>query len=175
MNPARKLLTIASIASLGLSIASGVSAQTTETVEVGVEFVEPIAITENVRLNFGFIDVAFSNTDTMTIAPDSSLTDPGLLKVGGGAATAANLTVDATAGQQMDVFVDNVTDGADYDLSAFLCSYDGGADTTCDGPALTVTSVATATLLIGATIDGTGAGATAGNQDGSFDVTISYQ
>ena len=43
-----------------------------------------------------------------------------------------------------------------------------------DGAGMNVTSVASGALRVGVTLTGAG-GATAGNQDGTFDVTVAYQ
>ena len=163
----------AAIASL---VIAGAYAANPEPVVVEVTFVDPIDIVENNPLQFGLVDTSLAAGDTIAVGTDGSVTDSGAFSVGGTQA-AANLSVTAAASTPITILIDNLTNGADYTLSAFQCSYDGGADTACDGGGMNVTSAATATatLLVGATITGTGGSSAPGTQNGSFDVTITYQ
>jgi hypothetical protein len=171
--------TLAALSGAGLAslLSVGAYAANPETVVVEVTFVDPIDIVENNPLQFGLVDTSFANADTITVGTDGSVTDSGAFSVGGTQA-AANLSVTAATATPITIVVDNITNNTDYSLSAFQCSYDGGADTACDGAGMNTTSSTTATapLLIGATITGNGGNnATPGAQPGSFDVTITYQ
>lgn len=145
-----------------------------EPVVAEVEFVAPITITENNALQFGLVDVGMAASDTIVISPAGGVTDNGnnLLN---SAQAAADLTVAATAGQAINILVDNITNGTGYALGSFQCDYNGGADVGgCDGAGLDATAAASAALTIGATLTGNGL-ATVGQANGSFDVTVAYQ
>ena len=174
--PMKRTFAALSGAALAGLLIAGAHAANPEPVVVEVTFVDPIDIVENNPLQFGLVDTSFAVGDTIAVGTDGSVTDSGTFSVGGTQA-AANLTVTAAAATPITILIDNVSGGADYALSAFECSYDGGADTACDGAGMTTTSAATptATLLVGATITGNGGGAAAGTQNGSFDVTVTYQ
>ncbi len=155
-----------------LLLSAGLAAATTVTAPVRVTFVNPVAITEVNALQFGSLDQNLANLESVTVAPDSAVSDSAN-RVEGGSQTAANLTVTATPGQAITIHVDSVVPGAGYSLTAFRCNYDSGTDTACDGAGYSGTSVASGTLLVGATLTGDGT-ATAGVADGGFEVTVSY-
>ncbi len=144
-----------------------------ENVPAEATFVVPVSLVENNALQFGLLDVGFANTETIIIGTNDGLTDAGS-NVLGGAQAAADLTVTASAGQTITILVDTVVNGTGYALATFLCSYDGGADTACDGAGYTATSVASGVIEVGATMTGDGT-AVAGNADGSFNITVNYQ
>ncbi len=144
-----------------------------ENVVAEAEWVIPVSIVENNALQFGLLDVGMANLETIVIGTDDAYTDAGS-NVLGGPQAAADLTVTATAGHTITILVDTVVDGSAYALATFLCSYDGGADTACDGGGYTATSVASGVIEIGATMTGNGT-AVAGVDNGSFNLTINYQ
>ena len=144
-----------------------------ELVESTVTFVDPTGIGTLSDLQFGSLDRNLSDQESVTVAPDSTVTDPADRVVGGSQAP-ASLNVTATPGQAISILVDAVDSGAGYSLADFRCKYDAGSDTACDGPGYSEISVASGTLLVGVTLVGQG-NAVAGAADGSFDVTISYQ
>ncbi len=61
---------------VGLLFASGLSAANPETVAVRVTFVDPIAISDVNALQFGSLDRNLANFESVTVAPDSVVTDP---------------------------------------------------------------------------------------------------
>ena len=144
-----------------------------EPVVAEAEFVVPVSIVENNALQYGLLDVGLANLETVVIGTDDAVTDAGS-NVLGGSQAAAELAVTASAGFTITILVDTIVSGTGYALATFLCSYDGGADTACDGAGYTDTSVASGVIEIGATMTGDGT-AVAGNADGSFNVTINYQ
>ena len=144
-----------------------------ELVEATVTFVDPTGIGAVSDLQLGALDRNLSDQESVTVAPDSTLTDSADRVVGGSQAP-ASLNVTATPGQAISILVDAVDSGAGYSLADFRCKYDAGSDTACDGPGYSEISVASGTLLVGVTLVGQG-NAVAGAADGSFDVTISYQ
>jgi len=144
-----------------------------ELVEATVTFVDPTGIGAVSDLQFGALDRNLSGQESVTVAPDSTLTDSADRVVGGSQAP-ASLNVTATPGQAISILVDAVDSGVGYSLADFRCIYDAGSDTACDGPGYSEISVASGTLLVGVTLVGQG-NAVAGAADGSFDVTISYQ
>ncbi len=146
-----------------------------ESVVVNVDFVDPITVTEVAAMDFGLIDQNYAAAETIILATNSTTSGTGTARLLGGSKVAANLTVTATAAHALTILIDNVTSGSGYGLGTFTCDYDGGADTGgCDGGGLSATSVASATLLVGATMTGDGTAAV-GLANGSFDVTVSYQ
>lgn len=144
-----------------------------ELIEAKVTFVDPTGIGAVNDLQFGSLDRNLSDQESVTVAPDSTVTDLAGRVVGGSQAP-ASLNVTATPGQAISILVDAVDSGAGYSLADFRCKYDAGSDTACDGPGYSEISVASGTLLVGVTLVGQG-NAVAGASDGSFDVTISYQ
>ncbi len=165
------LLAILGSALIGVMLVTGADAANPEPVTVGMDFVDPVTITEVSALRFGLLDQVL-NTETIIIAPNSSVSGTGTGLILGGTQAAANLTVTASASLTLTILIDTIVDGTGYALSAFVCSYNGGADTACNS--LTPTAVASAALLIGATITGDNL-AVPGPANGSFNVTILYQ
>ena len=142
-----------------------------ENVVAQVTFADPVTIVEVNSLQFGIIDHVL-NTETIILGTDDSVGGTGSGFVLGGTQAAAELTIDAEASQTLTILIDGIVDGTGYALSAFVCKYNGGADTACNS--LTPTAVASAPLLIGATITGDNL-AVPGAANGSFNVTILYQ
>ncbi len=161
------------VAIMGLLIPAGLWAANPEPVAVRVTFVDPTAISEVNALQFGSLDQNLANLESVTVAPDSAVTDPAD-RVEGGLQAAASLTITTTPGKAITILVDAVVPGAGYSLADFRCNYNAGGDTACDGPGYSEISVGSGTLLVGVTLIGQG-DALAGAADGSFDVTISYQ
>ncbi len=161
------------VAVLALSLPAGLRAANPETVAVRVTFVEPISISEANALQFGSLDQNLADLESVTVAPDSTVTDPAN-RVEGGPQAAASLTVTATPGQAITIQVDSVDPGAGYSLSDFSCNYNSGPAAPCDGSGYSEISASSGTLNVGATLTGDGT-ATAGAADGSFDVTVTYQ
>ncbi len=167
----RSLLIVFGSAVIGLTPALG--QPVTESVTVDMAFLDPVTITENESLRFGLLDVNMANLETVVIAPNDFLTDAGG-NVLGGTQAAADLTVTATASQSITILVDNVGTATGYALGTWMCKYGAGSDTACDGAGYSETSVASAVLLVGATLTGNG-NAVAGADNTTFDVTVTYQ
>jgi len=168
------LLAILGSAVLGLAPTFVADAANPESVTVDMTFMDPITITETSPLKFGLLDVNMGNNQKVTVAPDDSVTDT-QNNVVGGTQAAANLTVTATASNSITILVDNVSSATGYVLEAWMCNYDSaGSDSACDGGGYSETSVASATLLIGARLKGNG-NAVAGADNSTFDVTVTYQ
>jgi hypothetical protein len=144
-----------------------------ELVEATVTFVEPTGIGAVNDLRFGSLDRKLTDQESVTVAPDSTVTDSADRVVGGSQAP-ASLNVTASPGQAITILVDAIDSGVGYSLAEFRCKYDAGSDTACDRPGYSEISVGSGTLLVGVTLVGQG-NAVAGAADGSFDVTISYQ
>lgn len=162
---------------LGLTIANVAVATNPEQVPVEVEWIAPVVIAENNALQFGLLDVGASVSDTVTINTDDTYSESAANTVVGGTQAAADLTVTVANSTPITILVDNIGSGTYYTLGTFLCSYESGADTACDS-AYDVTSSASSstgdTLEIGATLTVSGA-PSAGTDDTTFDVTITYQ
>jgi Domain of unknown function (DUF4402) len=155
-----------------LSLSLPLSADTPEPVVVNVQFVTAIAITEQNSLSYGLLDEAL-NTETIIIAPaDDNVSGTGTAFVLGGTQEAAEVTITATSGQAATILVDSVTPNTGYTLGTFMCTYNGGASTACDSN-MGVTTVASATVLIGATLTGNNA-AVDGVVNGSFEINMTY-
>lgn len=145
-----------------------------ESVTVAMDFIDPVAITEVNPLQYGYLDVALGNLETIVIVPDDTVIDL-FGRIVGGTQLAANLTVTATASLPITILVDNVSSATGYSLGTWLCNYDGAAvNSACDGSGYSETTVASATLRIGATLTGNG-NAVLGTDNSTFDVTVNYQ
>ena len=146
-----------------------------EPVVAEVEFADLVTLTEVTPLRYGVLDEALANAETVIISPDApaTVTDAGG-NVLGGTQAAADLTVTATASNTLSIQVGNITSNTGYTLGSFTCSYNDGANTACQAAPYTPTSIASATLLVGATLTGDG-NAVVGVFNGSFDVTVTYQ
>jgi hypothetical protein len=168
------LLVVFGSALIGLIPAIVADAANPEPVTVGMSFLDPVTITENASLRFGLLDVNMANLETIVIAPNDSVTDAGG-NVFGGTQGAADLTVTASASQSITILVDNVSTATGYTLGTWMCNYNAaGSNSACDGAGYSETSATSAVLLIGVTLTGNGA-AVAGNDDSTFDVTVTYQ
>lgn len=164
---------LASVGAIAALLMVNVAHAAFENIVAEAEFVAPVTIVENNALQFGLLDVNLANLETIVIGTDDALTDAGN-NVLGGSQAAAELTVTATVGHTITILVDNINSGTGYALATFLCSYDGGADTACDGAGYTVTSVASGIIEVGATMTGDGT-SEVGAQNGNFNLTINYQ
>lgn len=164
---------------VGLSLlgpANGIAApkeNTTVSVTATMSFIDPIVITENNPLQFGVLSVAMAANDSITIGTDDSLGGSTQLIINGNQA-AADLTVTSGSTASITIAVSAIVNGAGYNLHDFMCAYNSGPPTACDGIGFNVTSVASAPLKIGATLTGNGSDSV-GLAYGSFDVTINYQ
>ncbi len=150
------------------------------TVRVQVTFVDPVAISEVSALQFGSLSQHLADQESVTVASTGTVSDSAdrvmggaKIVVRGAPQVAANLTIKAVPRQSITILVDGASPAAGYSLTDFRCSYNGGSDTACDGEGYSETSVASGTLLIGATLTGDGAAMT-GAVDGSFEVTVIY-
>jgi len=165
---------------MALLLPAGSLAASSVTVRVQVTFVDPVAISEVSALRFGSLSQHLVDQESVTVASIGIVSDPADPFMGGAKTVvrgapqaAANLTVKAAPRQSITILVDGASPGAGYSLTDFRCSYNGGSDTTCDGAGYTETSVASGTLLVGATLMGDSTAA-AGAANGSFDVTVIY-
>jgi hypothetical protein len=171
----KKFLAILGSALMGLMLATAASAAP-ENVLAEVTFATAITIVENNPMQIGVLDVAMAVSDTVTINTDDSFSESASNVIGGTQA-AADLTITATESQPITISVGNVSAATNYALGTWMCNYDGaGSDSACFGGYSETTPAAstTATLLIGVTLTGNGA-AVAGNDDSTFDVTVTYQ
>ncbi len=169
-NFSKKVLAVAAIA--GLSLAATTAYAATLGVNANVTFVDTITITENNPLNFGLINTTMISGDTVAINTADAVSDSGG-RLAGGTQQSADLTITTTVGQSTNILVNNVVSGTGYGLGTWRCKYDTGAETTCDGAGMNVTSVASAVLKVGATLTGDGFDV-AGPANGSFDVVVAY-
>lgn len=169
----KTLLAILVCSIVGLVVGGSAEAENPESIVAQVVFVEPIGVSEVSALQFGFLEQTLADLDVVVIAPDGTVADTAS-RVVGGLQASAHLIVTATPSNAITIVIESITSGTGYALGKFVCNYDGGIDTACDGGGYSETSVASATLLIGATLTGDGL-AVAGAADGSFSVTVSYQ
>ncbi len=168
----KKVLAVIGSALMSLMIAN-VAYAAVQNIIAEVEFADPVSITVPVALQFGILDVGLLGSETIIIAPDSTVTGD-IARITGGTQAASSMTVTATPATPLSIQVGNITNNTGYTLGTFMCKYNGGTDTACQAAPYLLTSVASAPLLIGATLFGTGF-AGVGTFDGSFDVTVAYQ
>jgi len=169
------LLAAAGSALFGLMFVNVAFAEV-ESVTAEVEWTDPVGISApSPNLQFGLLDVNMGAAETVIISPDNpaTVTDASN-NITGGSQAAAEMTVTATAAQTLTIQVGNITNNTGYTLGSFVCSYNNGANTACQAAPYTPTSIASATLMVGATLTGDGAAAV-GVRNGSFDVTVLYQ
>ncbi len=169
----KRFAAILGLALTGTMLATGATAANPESVVAQVTFSDPITITEVSALQYGILDQAL-NTETIIIAPDSTVTGTGTGLILGGTQDAAELTIGAVVAQPITIVVGTIVSGAGYTLGTFMCNYNTGSDTACDGAGYSETSATSATLFVGATLTGDNT-AVPGAADGSFIVTITYQ
>ncbi len=167
------------VAVMALLLPAASLAASSVTVRVQVTFVDPVAISEVSALQFGSLSQHLADQESVTVA-STTMSDPAdqfmggaKIVVRGAPQAAANLTVKAAPRQSITILVDGASPGAGYSLTDFRCSYNGGSDTACDGEGYSETSVASGTLLVGATLTGDGTAMT-GAVDGTFEVTVIY-
>jgi hypothetical protein len=157
----------------GLLAAPGLTIGGTANVAVRVTFVDPITISEVNALDYGSLDRNLAQLETVTIAPDSTVSDPEE-RIEGGSQAAAKLTVSTTPGLPITINVGSVSSGPGYSLANFQCSYESSPPVPCESSTYSETSVASGTLTVGATLVGNGE-ALRGAANGSFEVIVSYQ
>lgn len=161
------------LAAFPLLFSASAFSATPEPVVVSVTFVDAITITEVNPLDFGLLDATMANAETVVIDTADVVTDANT-NVVGGTQEAAEVTITATAGVAVTVLVNNVSNGTYYTLGTFVCTYNGGAESACDGGGQSNTSVASATVLVGATLTRNATAMVAGADDGSFDINMTY-
>jgi len=168
------------VAVMALLLPAASLAANSVTVRVQVTFVDLVGISEVSALQFGSLSQHLADQESVTVASIGTMGDPADYAMGGAKTVvrgapqaAASLTVKAAPRQSITILVDSASPGAGYSLTDFRCSYNGGSDTACDGAGYTETSVASGTLLVGATLTGECTAMT-GDVDGTFEVTIIY-
>jgi hypothetical protein len=160
---------------IGLMLSNSSNAANPEPIVVQVAFVAPITITTSTPLTFGSLDQATAIGETVDIATNSAVTESVANIVVGGIQAAATANTVATPGRPINILVDTVTTGTGYTLHTWLCDYDGGAAGTCDGLGLSETSQPGGTQVrVGVTLE-IDAVPTLGDQDGGFELTVSYE
>ncbi|TDJ29552.1 MAG: hypothetical protein E2O59_04065, partial [Gammaproteobacteria bacterium] len=92
---------ISGFALIGLLFATSVNADNPQSVAVEVTFVAVITITAVSPLQFGLLDDAMAITEEVIIAPGGVVTDLGTNIVVIGQQFAADMTINATAGQSI--------------------------------------------------------------------------
>ena len=167
------LLAVLGSSLIGLMLSTAIHAANPEPVVVGVEFIAPITISESTNLEFGLLDLNMILNETVVIAPGGGVTDVSG-RVLGGTQTAATFDTQATASQAITIQVTTPVSGTFYSLGTWTCDYDGGTIGDC-GAGISETSASGAGIVVrvGVTLTGAG-GASAGADDGSFDLTITY-
>jgi len=172
-NRINKFLAILGYSLIGVMLSTATYAANPEPVVVGVEFVAPLTITETANLEFGLLDTNMVALETIVIAPGGGVTDAAG-RILGGAQTAAAFTTRAAANKAITIQVTSPLAGTYYTLGTWTCDYDGGtigdcgagiSETSAPGPAIVV--------RVGVTLTGLG-GALEVVDDGSFDLTITY-
>ena len=170
----KRFAAIAGSALMGLMFATSANAAPEE-VAVDVEWVAPIGLVENAHLEFGKLDLGTAAGQSVTINTDDSYSETTANTVVGGIQGAADLTITVADATPMTILVDNVGVGTYYTLGTWLCRYEGGANTACDGTGYDLSSSgASGDVEIGATLTVVGT-PTAIVDNTTFDVTVTYQ
>lgn len=169
----KKLLALGlAVVTVILPLSSAIAA--VQSLTSSAEFIAPVALSAPVNLRFGLIDEAFTTGETIIIAPDGTETGTATSRFAGGTRGAGSVTVTATASQTLTIVVDNIGSPTGYAIDTWLCAYNAGSATACDGGGMTATSIASASLTIGATMTGNGSAAV-GADNVTFDITVLYQ
>ena len=172
-NWTKKIVAILGTSLIGLMLSTGVNAEV-EPVEVRVEFVAPIAITEVTPLEFGLVDLNMVSPETIVIAIDGGVTDAGLNILGGATPTAATFTTQMAATKAITIQVTSPSPGTYYTLGTWRCDYNSLNEGDCLA-GIQVTSAAgpVVPIRLGVTLTSTGP-ALAVTDYGGFDLTITY-
>jgi len=168
-----RFLAILGYGLIGVTLSTVTYAANPEPVVVGVEFVAPITIVETANLEFGLLDTNMIAAETVVIAPGGGVTDAAG-RILGGTQTAATFTTRAAALKPITIQVTSPLAGAHYTLGTWTCDYNGGVIGDC-GAGISETSAAGPAIVVrvGVTLTGLG-GALEVLDDGSFDLTITY-
>ncbi len=137
-----------------------------------VDIVEGIVLTETAGMDFGTLS---KNDGTVVIAPDGSYTDAASLMFDPTGVAAGGFTVQSVAGADVTVSVVAGAMPAGLDLNTFTLDVAGGT-TTGTSPQSHTMAADTDVLLVGASLDVTGATATVGDDTSlPFTVTVVFQ
>ena len=155
---------------------SKLSANDVEPITVSVRFILPATLSpDDPNLDFGKLTENMQAGDTITIGPDGSLTDSVSRRLSTEPPKPAMLALDTNTEVSVNIKISNVASGTGYSLSNFMCNYDDGTATACDGIGMDTTTIDAAALIkVGATLTGDGNSSPAGPSNGSFDLTVSY-
>jgi hypothetical protein len=145
-----------------------------ELAEAKVTFVHPAGVGEINDMQIGMSDRDLLFSAQVTVPPDGRFGGTKIAAVKPSMKTAASLSVKAPPGQAITFYVDEVNAGDGYSLADFRCNYNAGDEAACDGTGFSDISVASGTLVVGATLIAKDNGMS-GPGTGSFDITISYQ
>jgi hypothetical protein len=159
---------------LGLMLATAASA-TTEPVTAQVEFVAAVVIANPTNLQFGLLDVAMGNGETVVIAVDNTVTDAAS-NVQGGTQASAKFDVTAANGKTLVIQVQNVNTpaGSGYSLGSWRCDYAAASEGDCTTGITPSAGAGAQEVRVGATLTGDGT-ATAGVKNSTFDLVVVYQ
>jgi len=151
---------------------------TPESVAVNVTFVTAITIVEVNSLSFGLVDTTIANGQTLILDTADGLTGTGSASQIGGTLGSGEVTIDGTAGVAATLLIDNIAapGTGDYTMASFTCDYNtGGFSGACDGGGLAITTtVASAPVLIGATLTMATGTPTTGVNDTTFEINMTY-
>lgn len=160
---------------VGLCIATAANAANPEPATVEVEWVAAITIAKTNNLQYGLLDSAMANGEQVVIDPDGTTTDANS-NIAGGTQAAATFDTTAVPSKAITLLVDTIVPGTYYTLGSFQCEYGAGTAGACDGAGMSETSVAgTIEVRVGATLTKNVTPAVDGADNGSFNLTITYQ
>ncbi len=90
-------------------------------------------------------------------------------------AVSGSLTVaDDASPATITILIDNISTAGGLTVNDALCSYDGGAQTSCDGAGMNVTSAASATLKVGLDLSTSTTHSGGDSASVTLDVSVSY-
>lgn len=90
-------------------------------------------------------------------------------------AVAGQFTIDDTSSPvSVNILVDNISTIGGISVNQALCSYNGGAQQSCDGAGMSVTSVSSATLRVGLDITTSAAHGGGDTATVNMDVSLTY-
>jgi hypothetical protein len=159
---------------LGLMLATVANAANPEPAVVEVEWVAAITIAKSNNLQFGLLDTAMAENETVVIAPGGGVTDADN-NIAGGTQAAATFNTTAAPSQGITIQAINITGGTYYSLGTFRCIYDGGTEGDCSAAMNETSAAGSRVVQVGATLTRNATVSPTGQDNGSFDLQMAYQ
>lgn len=154
------------------TLASGAALAATQSVTANIDFDTALALTKNQDIEFGIVKAAQSGTYTISTAGVVTPTSGG--EVIGGTPQAADITIEGSATQTIDITANNYAAENGVTPSAATCSYDGGAEAACTTFSNQAAPDTGTTLLVGVQVVADGTQTASETATPTFDIVVTY-